>query len=170
MHHSWLKSHKRELSIRFFAMNFKIPRGGNSSKIQIQPFHSCLQKYSGKNNNLDITLLNEKLSDPKMVGKQKASGGEAEPGAGNDTASALGLHVLDALLPYHLGLSLVLHHRPNPLIVRPRVVEHHHRAHLAVGASPGFLDEEPRGQAQEELPSSHRKRFLVGGGVVGAAG
>lgn len=134
--------------------------------------------------NLDITLLNEELSDTEMVRKQEASSRETKARTGNDTSLTLSFHVLHSLLPNDVGFNLILHHSPNPLLtttttaaairIKPtpiQVLKHGHRTHLPIRAFGGPSPyEEPRRQAQEQLAGGDGERLLLGGGEVGGLG
>ena len=143
-------------------------------------------KSKKKEKDLDIAVLNEKMSNAEMIREEKAGGREAEAGTGDDAPLPLGLDVLHALLPHHLRLNLVLHNLPNPLIIPPAAAEalkHRNRGGVGGGvvdfqSSAGPLDE-PRRQAEEELASRDgeglldrrrrrgRRRGVVGAGVGG---
>ena len=129
--------------------------------------------------NLDITLLNEELSDTEMVRKQEPSSRETKPRTRNDTSLTLSFNVLHSLLPNDVGFNLILHHSPNPLLtttirIKPtpiQVLKHGHRTHLPIRALAGPSPyEEPRRQAQEELAGGDGERLLLGGGEVGGLG
>lgn len=134
-------------------------------------------KSKKKEKDLDIAVLDEKMSDAEMIREEKAGGGEAEAGTGDDAPLPLGLDVLHALLPHHLRLNLVLHNLPNPLLIPPaaaEALEHRNRGGVWGGvadfqSSAGPLDE-PRRQAEEELAGRDGEGLLDRrrGGVVGA--
>jgi len=102
-----------------------------------------------------------------MVREEKSSSREAEARGGDHSPEPLPLrlNVFRSLLPNHVRINLVLHHRPDSVLLRVhfprRIHEHRNRTRIADKAASlvAALDQ-PRRQPQEEFARGHGKRFL----------